>query len=97
MAIVASFPGSPPRAHKYCMTFDPHEESRGEPGEFYHVSDVKGREDLTGCEKAYGSILSCSRLQAWRSSAHTVQTVVSVSMLRDSLCVTPTITQCQWS
>ena len=27
------------------MTFDPHEESRGEPGEFYHVSDVKGRGD----------------------------------------------------
>ena len=47
MAGVASFPGSPPHAHVYCMTFDPHEESRGEPGEFYHVSDVKGREDCT--------------------------------------------------
>ena len=30
------------------MTFDPHENSGGEPGEFYHVSDVKGKEDLIG-------------------------------------------------
>ena len=44
---IASFPGSPPCAHEYCMTFDPHEESQGEPGEFYHMSDVKGREDCT--------------------------------------------------
>jgi len=29
------------------MTFDPHEELWGEPGEFYHVSDIKGREDCT--------------------------------------------------
>ena len=28
------------------MTFDPHEKSGGEPGEFYHVSDVKGREKV---------------------------------------------------
>ena len=26
------------------MTCDPHEKSGGEPGEFYHMSDVKGRE-----------------------------------------------------
>ena len=26
------------------MTFDLQEKSGGEPGEFYHVSDVKGRE-----------------------------------------------------
>ena len=26
--LVASFPGSPPRAHIYCMTFDPNEELR---------------------------------------------------------------------
>ena len=27
------------------MTFDPHKKLGGEPGEFYPVSDVKGRED----------------------------------------------------
>ena len=46
---VALFPGIPQRAHVYCMTFDPHEESRGE---FYHVSDVKGR-GLTERGRAY--------------------------------------------
>ena len=41
---VASIPSSPPRAQVYSVTFDPHEKSGGEPGEFYHVSDVKGKE-----------------------------------------------------
>ena len=45
MCCLALFPGSPPRVHMYCMTFDPHKELRGEAGEFYHVSDIKGRED----------------------------------------------------
>ena len=33
------------------MTFDPHEKLGGEPGEFYHMSDVKGREKFIarGC------------------------------------------------
>ena len=44
--LIASFPGSPPREHVYCVTFDPHKKSGGEPGEFYHVSDVKGREEV---------------------------------------------------
>ena len=40
---LASFPGSPPRAHVYCVTFDLHEESgRARAGEFYHVSDGQG-------------------------------------------------------
>ena len=42
--LVASFPGSPPRAQVYSVTFDLHEKLGGEPGEFYYVSDVKGRE-----------------------------------------------------
>ena len=40
---LASFP----RARVYCMTFDPHTKPQGEPGEFYHVSDIKGTEDCT--------------------------------------------------
>ena len=51
---LASFPGSPPRAHNYCMTFDPHEKSGGEPGRFYHVSDVSGRETVERLELGVG-------------------------------------------
>ena len=48
---LASFPGSPLQAQVYSVTFDPHEKSGGESGEFYHVSDVKGREKFIarGC------------------------------------------------
>ena len=54
----------------YSVTFDPHKKSGGEPGEFYHVSDVKGRvkvacrEDLIGRRRAYRSVLHRPRLQA---------------------------------
>ena len=57
-----------PCAHIYCVTFDPQEElGGGESGEFYHVSDVKGRETVfwverTECGRAYSSILPYSRL-----------------------------------
>lgn len=30
--------------HNYCITSDPHEKSEGEPGRFFHMSDVSGRE-----------------------------------------------------
>ena len=47
---IASFPGSPPQRTR--MTFDRTgiEKSGGEPGTFYHVSDVKGREKVLGGE-----------------------------------------------
>ena len=48
---LASFPGSPLRAQVYSVTFDPHEKLGGEPGEFYHMSDVEDREKfiVRGC------------------------------------------------
>ena len=61
--LLASFPGSP-RERVYCVTIDPHERSGGEPGEFYHVSDVKGREDIIGRRRAYRSVLHRPRMQA---------------------------------
>ena len=36
--------------HAYCVTFDTHEELCGEPVEFYHESDVKGRETVLSKE-----------------------------------------------
>ena len=62
--LVASFPDSPPRERVYCVTFDLHEKSGGEPGEFYHVSDVKSRENLIGCRRAYRSVLHRPHMQA---------------------------------
>ena len=47
--MLASFPGSPPRAQVYSVTFDPHKKSGGEPGEFYYVSDGKGRDKFIAC------------------------------------------------
>ena len=38
------------------MTFDLHEQSGGEPGEFYHVSDVKGREKVEKTQLDVGGL-----------------------------------------
>ena len=43
--VIASFPGSPPRAHEYCVTFDPHEESRFFVWVKGHAIDVRTREE----------------------------------------------------
>ena len=40
VSVLASFPGSS-HVCNYCMTFDPHEKSEREPGEFDHTSDIR--------------------------------------------------------
>ena len=55
------------RVRMYCVTFDPHEEWRGEPGEFYHMSDVKGRENVLKVER---TLLDVGRFMAALYLAH---------------------------
>ena len=50
---ISLVPRLSPCVDVYCVTFDPHEESRGEPGEFYHVSDIKGRENVLKVERTH--------------------------------------------
>ena len=49
---VASFPGSPPLRAIIAWPLNSHSHGKtgGEPGTFYHVSDVKGREKVLGRE-----------------------------------------------